>query len=731
MSTFASRVGGTSVFVLTTLSLATPTWAASGDSKGDTIEQITITAEKRETIAQETAVSVTAYDAEQLELRGVHDIQDLQFNVPNLIISPNSQSPVTYAYIRGIGSDQLVAGFDPGVAYHLDGVYVGQPSSMPGDLWDMERVEVLRGPQGTLYGRNTTGGSINVITADPTQEFEAFGDVTAGNYNDWRERGVVSGALTDDISARLSFVNEGNDGYQNNKVGPNGDVTNYTSVRAKVKFDFSDTANLVLTAQTFENNGNQSQRRREPFAPAVFVFPPPVGTVTVDIFAGAVPNPSNVREVAKDYPERLNLDNDFLSARLTWDIDTGIFGPATLVATTGYITNDWFQSADIDQSSNPVQFQRWTMNTDQVTQEIRLVSAGKGPWEWIVGAFYFNENLSTDYFFQDSTPVFGFQFSNGGKLKTTSSAVFSQVGYDFREGGHPFKISLGGRYTSDDKHIDEYEIVPAFGLNLARTDRQGWDEGTGKLEFDWFVTDDVFSYLDLSHGYKGGGYSIGQFDKYDPEKVDSVELGVKSQFWSNRAQVNVATFYNDYKDLQVNFLQGISFTTDNAADATIKGVELETLFLPIEQMTFGANLTWLSAQFDKYQFTPTISLDGDTLNRAPKYTVNTFLQYDYSLGDNGTLTARTQYYWQDKVYYRVQNISRHQADAFFTWDARLMWTSANDEWTVDAFCQNITDENNLRNMTVNDGLASGTPTTFDSYFPPRTYGVRVGWKMPK
>jgi len=726
MSNARSRLRGIAVLsVVFTGFASSPSFAAEGDA----IEEIIVTAEKRETSAQETPIALTAYDAEQLQLRGINDITDLQWSVPSLVISPNSQSPVTYAYIRGIGSDQLVAGFDPGVSYHLDGNYVGQPSSMPGDMWDMQRVEVLRGPQGTLYGRNTTGGSINVITADPTQDFEMFGDVTGGDYDDVRERLVVNGALADDISARLAVVNESNDGYQDNKTGHNGDVTDYTSVRAKVRFDLSDNANLVLTAQNFQNSGNQSQRRREPFAPAVFPLPPPIGPVTVDIFTGAIPNPKNVREVAKDYREYLNLDNDFLSARLTWDFDAGFLGPVTLVTNTGYITNDWFQSADIDQSSNPVQFQRWTMNTNQLTQEIRLVSAGKGPWEWIVGGFYFNENLESDYFFQDSTPFFGFDFFNGGKLKTTSSAVFGQIGYDMREGGLPFKVVVGGRYTSDEKEINEYQRIAAFGVNLARSDQQQWDEGTGKVEFDWFITDDVFSYVNLSHGYKGGGYSLGQFDTYDPEKVDSAEVGLKSQFWNNRAQVNVAAFYNDYKDLQVNFLQATSFTTDNAADATIKGVEVETVLLPFDQFNFGLNLTWLNAQFDKYQFTPTISLDGDTLNRAPEYTVSTYAQYDYSMGANGTLTARAQYYWQDDVYYRVQNIDRHKEGAFFTADARLMWTSADEQWTVDAFVQNLTDEDNLRNMTVNDGLASGTPTTFDSYYPPRTYGVRFAWKM--
>ncbi len=181
MSNARGRFCGVAMLSVVSAGLSSaPSFAADSPA----IEEIIVTAEKRETTAQETSIALTAFDAEQLQLRGIHDITDLQWSVPNLVISPNSQSPVTYAYIRGIGSDQLVAGFDPGVSYHLDGVYVGQPSSMPGDLWDMQRVEVLRGPQGTLYGRNTTGGSINVITADPSQDFEMFGDVTAGNYDD-------------------------------------------------------------------------------------------------------------------------------------------------------------------------------------------------------------------------------------------------------------------------------------------------------------------------------------------------------------------------------------------------------------------------------------------------------------------------------------------------------------------------------------------------------------------
>jgi iron complex outermembrane receptor protein len=255
-----------------------------------------------------------------------------------------------------------------------------------------------------------------------------------------------------------------------------------------------------------------------------------------------------------------------------------------------------------------------------------------------------------------------------------------------------------------------------------------WEEMTGMLGLDWFLSDDVMAYVSLDHGYKGGGFSLGQFDAYDPETVDSIEVGLKSQFWNRRAQVNVAAFYNDYQDLQVNFLEFTSFTTDNAAEATIQGIEVESLFLPVPNLTLGVNLTWLDAEFDRYQVTPDIDLSGETLNRAPEYTIVLSAQYDWLLGDAGTLTARADYYWQDDVYYRVQNIARHRADSFHTTDLRLVWTSAGERWLVDAFVRNLSDEDNQSGLTVSDGLSTGN-NSFDSYFPPRTYGVRLGFRF--
>ena len=679
------------------------------------IEELIVTAEKRSSTVQETAIAITAYSDEMLAVRGIESLEDLQFSAPNLVISENSQSPVSYAYIRGIGSDQLVAGFDPGVAYHVDGVYVGQPSSMPGDMWDLERVEVLRGPQGTLYGRNTTGGSINVITKEPVAGFEAYGDITAGNFGRQRFRGAINNG-SEKVAFRLAFIQDEDDGYQDNAVGSNGDKTDYSSVRAKVKFQINDRTELVLSAQRFENDGQMSQRKREAFGP-VELAP---GFV-INVYEGALANPTDPRKVAKDHREKLSLENDLLSARLTID-----FAAFTLVSITGRITNEWFQTSDIDMSSNPVQFQDWTMDTEQFSQEIQLISNGEGPFEWIVGAYYFDEELDTDYLFQDSS-IAGFTFLNGGDLETTSKAVFAQFSYDLQDNGSPFRVTGGIRWTEDEKELSEYQQIPQFGVDIAATMEEDWSEVSGKLGLDWFVNDRSMAYATYSRGYKGGGYSIGQFDVFDPETVDAFEVGYKSQWLNQRAQLNVAVFYNDYQDLQVNFLEFTSFTTDNAAEATIQGIELEGTLLATENLTLSAMLTWLDAEFDDYQFTPTEDLSGTTLNRAPENTVGLSAQYEWPLANGSHLLARADYYWQDEVYYRVQNIDRHRESSFSTADIRFIWTSADDRWEVDVFGKNLGDEDNLRGLTVSDGLSTGN-NSFESYYPPRTYGLRVGFR---
>jgi iron complex outermembrane recepter protein len=690
---------------------------ATAQDRGRVIEEMIVTAEKRETAAQETSVAISVFDPNTLQAKGIDGIEDLQFAAPNLVISHNAQSPVTYAYIRGIGSDQLVAGFDPGVAYHVDGVYVGQPSSMPADLWDMERIEVLRGPQGTLHGRNTTGGAINVITAQPRDQFGAVVDLTSGNYERRRVRAAVTGPLSDGIAGRLSFISDRDDGFQRNLTGKNGDRTDFYAARGKLRFDFSDDVELTLTAQRMQNDGNQSQKKREPFGP-VELAP---GFV-LNVYEGAIPNPTNPRVVAKDHPETLDLTNTFGTARLGWNFDLGALGPVQLVAISGYIKNEWFQSSDIDMSNNPVQYQLWNMETRQLSQELQLVSQGTGPWQWIVGAFYFTEDLATDYVFEDVS-IAGFFFNNGGDLDTTSRAVFGQVSYDMRDRGSPLRVTAGLRWTQDEKTIDEFMRIPTFGVDLAAPMSAKWDEWSGKLGVDWFIGNDAMAYASYSRGYKGGGFSIGQFDRFEPETVDAIELGVKSQFLQNRAQVNVAAFYNDYRDLQVNFLEFTSFTTDNAAEATIRGIEVETIFYPTDALSLFANATWLDATFDEYQFSESISLDGQRMNRAPKYATMLAAQYDFSLGNWGTLSARADYYWQDSVYYRVQNIPRHRADDYYTVDTRMTWTSVDDLWTVDAFVKNVTDQDNQRGLTVSDGLSTGN-NSFVSYHPPRTYGVR-------
>ena len=680
------------------------------------IDEVVVTAERRLSTVQDTPIALTAYSSDEIQLRGIGNIEDLQFSSPNLVISHNSQSPVTYAYIRGIGSDQLVAGNDPGTAYNVDGIYVGQPSSMPGDLWDLQRIEVLRGPQGTLYGRNTTGGSINIITNEPTSDYEAFGDITVGNYGRKQVRGVVNGG-SETASARISFITDKNDGFQENLVGKNGDQIDHESIRGKLKFNFNDSGEILLTAQRFSNNGRQSQKKREPFGP-VELAP---GFV-INVYEGADQNNPDPRIASKDYPEMMDLENQLISSRIRYDMED-----FSLISITGKIENEWQQNTDIDMSENPVQFQTWHMDTDQFTQEIQLVSNGEGSLDWIVGLFHFKENLDTDYTFLDSS-IAGFAFFNGGDLETKSQAVFGQITYSIQDTERPVRITAGLRHTKDEKNIDEYQQIPAFGMDLSGKMKRNWNEMGGKLGLDFYLSEDVMGFASYSQGYKGGGFSIGQFDAFDPEKVNSLEFGLKSEFWDNRGQVNLALFTNDYKDLQVNFLEFTSFTTDNAAEASINGLELESRFITNQGMDISANFTWLDATFDTYQFTPEISLDGQTINRAPEFTLGFSAQKEWDLKGSGKILARFDYYWQDEVYYRVQNIERHREDSFSTMDFRAVWTSLDEKYTVDAFIKNLTDEDNLRGLTVSDGLSTGN-NSFLSYYPPRTIGLRVGFNL--
>lgn len=717
-------------FVGGALALVISGLAYSAESpQGTLLEEIVVTAERRESTVQDTALSITAFSAESMQARGIQDTEDLHFHVPNFYYSEPGQAGIAQIAIRGIGNENVTAGGDPGVAYHLDGVYLGRPGSALADLWDVERVEVLRGPQGTLYGRNATGGSINVVTKKPTNEFDAVADVLFGNYGRTQGRFAIGGAIVEDrLMARLSgFSNERN-GYIENLVDPavcpsceDMGAEDARSVRAQLLFTPNDATEVLLMAQQFEDQGLRGfttlplpgQRSR--------------GQPNQPRFDAATPNPEDVRTIVEDFPESFDLDQDIYTAKVSWQGQSWGFSSLTSYSEMGFRT-----LIDHDNSDLPISTQIWHNEADQWVQEFQVTSDFDGPWQAIVGLFYFEEDVRTDYFFQD---VDVFTFTNGGSYTTTSVAPFANVSYDFAASAHsdlPLTITAGLRWTKDEKKGDDFQRITEFGVDLAKEVDEEWSEVTWELVAQYYPVDDTMVYGSVSRGYKSGGVLVGNFPgEYDPETIIAYEVGLKSQF-QGRYQVNAAAFYYDYKDLQLFLLEAFGARIDNASNADITGAEVEFLAEPVERLTLNVQLTWLDAELDGFVTIDDIfpalgpqDLSGNRPNRAPESSLSLGAQYAFPLGDYGTLTPRVDYYWQDDTYLRPQNLERDTQDAYHRTSARLTWDSLDGRWSAQAFVDNIEDDDVVQNLALGSG-SLGYPNNVTLY-PPRMYGLRMSW----
>ena len=716
-------MGGAVLWVLSGASLA-------ASAPGETfLEEIVVTAERRESTVQDTALSITAFSEEVMLARGIEDTEDLHFHVPNFYYSEPGQAGIAQIAIRGIGNENVTAGGDPGVAYHLDGVYLGRPGSALADLWDVERVEVLRGPQGTLYGRNATGGSINVVTKKPTSEFDAVADVLFGNYGRTQGRFAIGGTIIEDrLMARISGFSNERDGYIDNLVDESicpscEDLgsEDARSVRAQLLLTPNEATSVLLMAQKFEDQGLRG------FTTLSLPGQLSRGIPDQPRFADATPNADDVRTIVEDFPESFDLRQDIYSMKISWQGERWGFSSLTSYGELEYRT-----LIDHDNSDLPISTQRWHDDTDQWVQEFQLVSDFDGPWQAILGLFYFEEEVRIEYFFQD---VDVFTFMNGGNYTTTSVAPFANVSYDFAASSGsdlPLVLTAGVRWTRDEKKGDDFQQIPEFGVDLAKDVDEEWTEVTWELVAQYYPVEDTMLYGSVSRGYKSGGVLVGNFPgEYDPETIIAYEIGAKSQF-GGRYQVNAAAFYYDYKDLQLFLLEAFGARIDNASNADIQGAEIELLAEPVDGLLLNAQLTWLDAELDGYVTIDDIfpalgpqDLSGNRSNRAPESSFSIGVQYAFSLGEYGTLTPRVDYYWQDDTYLRPQNLDRDKQDAYHRTNARLTWDSLDGRWSMQAFVDNIEDDDIVQNLALGSG-SLGYPNNVTLY-PPRMYGLRMSW----
>lgn len=742
------------------LGVAAPATAADASPPEATISEVVVTAEHREENVQKVAIAVSAVEGQALEAQGVTGFKELGTRVPSLRFGAGVTGGENVITMRGLGSQNTTPGGDSPVAYNVDGVYVQRTTSIDPEFYDIARVEVLRGPQGTLYGRNSVGGSINVITNKPSATFEAGADAMVGNYDARTFRGFINAPLIDNgdfrVMARLTGVSAEHDGYTKNlSTSPTAthdlDSEDYRMVRGQLAIDFTANANLLLSGSYGRNDGVAGTTTAWYETPARFVTPPlgiPLGSAC-DFSTAAK---FKARTVCHDAPDDGDNETQLYAATFEWRLPFARF-----TSVTAYGKSDVHQRSDGDGSDLPIALgTHWSLDASQFSQEFRLASAGDAALKWVVGGIYFYSDNGehfgySDLGYNDAGPTAAadtFNFISYGVSKTKAWAPFAQFDYDLSKtsAAIPLTLTLGLRYTHDKKYgynSLDYQLPLVCGGSCGITAgpfSDTWGRVTGKIGASYQISEQSMAYASISRGYLAGGNIIGLAHVYGPESLTSYDLGWKSRFLDNRVQLNLAAYREAIKGLQV-FIQSSTQSGINNVDGTtyVNGLEAELTVAPVANLRLNGALTLTDAKYGEYLTTDNrfggpgpgcdavthiCNFKGKALNQTPPYSVN--LGGEYRIETNfGTVTPRVDAFFSGKVNFLPDNLSPQKS--YHMTNLRVTWLSPDTKYRIDAFVNNV--ENDA--VISNDGLQSISlgqqalqPDNY-VYYPPRTYGVRV------
>jgi iron complex outermembrane recepter protein len=735
----------------------------------EVLEEVVVTAEKRSSTVQDTPLSIAAFSGDELEAAGIASTDGLSNLTPGLVIQKEVIGKVV---IRGVGTENFSVGSDPGVAIHQDGVYLARSSVAVFDFFDTERVEVLRGPQGTLYGRNATGGVINLISRKPEDEFGGYAKLDVGNYGKMRVEGALNAPFSDSVAGRLSVLWAQRDGYTENKFATakardNDELDNQDlwGVRGQIAFSPSDTFSGLFQVDVSRDDSNPT---------AFKYFTHAAGDPNIYWTAPTDKRLPDLREVSQGYEQNIigsdrtvpsigRAHTDAANLKLNWDL-----GSVSLMSQTAYRKTvfSWLNDGD----GTDVFFVTYFQDDDskQLTQELQLSSNGDGPLNWIVGGFYLDEKGKTfsGLAFNGLAAALGFPAGSiegiliDGKSNTKSYSAFAQGTYSLSDAT---RLTAGVRYTKDDKKGDMFyllsnlEFTPQFlgypaGQTWADVLNDSWSATTPKFGIDHDFSDDVMGYVSATRGFKSGGFNlIGRQAPYNPEYLWAYEAGLKTRFADGRATANFGVFQYDYKDMQVGKIVNASDNLTNAGKATIRGFEAELRAALGGGVEVNAGIAYLDAQFDEFltedpavgaapaalgqyagaceQRAPSlgpqgVSLAGCDLRRSPPLSGNVGLQWTGSMA-GGEISLRGDYSYKDKQYFTQFNREAVSQPAYSLLGLRAGWRSADDKWGLSAYVDNVTDED-YYSTVLESGIAPSPGLVPQAVMgAPRTYGVSV------
>ena len=723
-----------------TIALIAALFSITGGLSAAILEEIIVTAEKREASVQDTAISITVYSGEELQNLEVRELQSLSAQTPGMAFSRAGGE--AQIYLRGVGNNTFGIGVDPSVALHLDGIYLGRAQMGLGQFMDLERIEVLRGPQGTLYGRNATGGTVNIVTRGPSSEWEGYARGYYGNFDRKQGEIAIGGPITEATGVRLAVRAIEDDGFTDDLDPAGGsDIDDQESISGRAILEFALNEDVLFRFQGDWTEFDSHNRTIRPLD----------GTGIAQAL-GALPV-ADFDETRNSIPSYLDYETGGITAMLEWMLTDNI----RLTSVTGYREFEDSFRFNTDGTEIDVTETHFERDTNQISEEIRLSSVGLERLEWLLGYYYYNEEkeealgLPNRKFAAFAGPFTRNSFNLFGENETTAHAVFGQASYLVTE---QLKVTVGGRYSYEKKDdLGSFTFRLNFDglLNpdnltnpaMPRERTDSWNAFTPKAGLEFRYSDEVLFYFMASRGFKSGGTNSLSTSPlgFDPEFIWSYEGGFKSEW--DRMRVNAAAFYYDYSDLQVStFIDG-TVRIDNAASAKIMGAEIDLTAAINERLTWRLGASVLDTEYEDFISAfgsnsggaIVSDLSGNKLINAPELKLSSNVNYNHPVANGATLTLTGQVSYQSKVYFSKENESLMSQDGYALVDARLAYVSPSGKWEIAGLARNLFDkeyfQNTVRFTSMNDLAKDPNNFGHPLGYPGegRSYGVQAVYQF--
>jgi iron complex outermembrane receptor protein len=715
---------------------ATPTpavaQAATATPGNEGLADVVITAEKRPSIAQRTAISLAVVDAVALKNQGVGSVEDLTTLTPSVNFAQNGANSIIT--IRGVSSRDTNQLGDPAVSISVDGFYLQRSLGLNATLFDLERVEALRGPQGTLLGRNATGGAINIITAKPGNFFAASATAEAGNYDSYNTQGFVNVPISDTVKVRAAFQTRDHDGYRDNAPARDGDDEHSRAARISVLLDPTSHWTVLLTGEFARQNG---------VGPVIDPVPWRYLNGTSNVDYSRPPIPGDGSAFAMPPGSMMTTEATNFRWNTTYDLDF-----ATLTYLGGYRKFEYYRLSTLGaQYGTPRQNYAFDQheNPRSWDHELRLTSREDQRFLWQAGLFYFQEANSTQSLFRDfpgspgliGTPV-DLQIFKKPDLLLKSDAAFAQASYGITD---KLRFEAGGRYSKDNKHnfsalnlatnvanyIARGPSSIAYVANPPTATQISSNKTTYHTALNYQLTPQNLLYVKYDTGYKAGGFT--DLNPYGPESLIAYEVGSKNRFFDNHLQINMSAFLYHYSDQQVQEQitlpsGGIGTGTVNAGKSRLYGADLDAIFQVTHSDRIDGYAAYLYARFTDFVTAlngVNVQLAGNRLQQAPTWVGNFGYEHEWQV-PQGSVTARVQTHLESSSYFTFFNYDADRQRGYHRSDALLTYRAPNDRWEVQGYVHNL--ENTLV-LSYSDPTGTTYQTYRYQYQPPRTYGARV------